>query len=61
MCEKVSNQIIYTLAVNQANFFYDWEIEKIIQENIYKLVLVVTSNAKIKKNHFFIFISDRLD
>ena len=47
MCEKVSNQIIYALAVNQGNIFYDWEIEKIIQENIYKLVLVVTSNAKI--------------
>lgn len=47
MCEKVSNQIIYALAVIQGNIFYDWEIEKIIQENIYKLVLVVTSNAKI--------------
>ena len=57
MCEKLSYQIINTLAVNQAAFCYYQKFVKIILKKK-TLVLVVASNAEM---NFFELILDRRD
>ena len=59
MCEKLSYQIINTLAVNQAAFCYYQKFVKIIlKKKTLVLVLVVASNAEM---NFFELILDRRD